>query len=293
MQIIYEMDRLFIVVVSSIILGTGVIFSFAASNYALLGAAVIIEVIYLYFSLKGPLKRARGVKHGMPDAWRPMLLENSLFYRNLDEAGKERFERDILIFLSDFSIEGVRREPVDMQTKLLVAAAIASVLHGRPGWEPPIKDGVLIYPGSSFNRNFEIGRGTFAGMATQNSPLIVTADSLERSFMRPDDGYNVVIHELGHYFDFEDGSGEGVPTARLTPDVIPRWREVIDEEWQRALNGDSFLDPYSGLNEAEFFACAVESFFENPWVIEENNPELYGLLKDFFNLDTLEILGQN
>ncbi len=64
----------------------------------------------------------------------------------------------------------------------LVAIGFATVLNGQPEWEPPIKDGVLVYPGSTFNRDYTIGKGMRAGQATVNSPLIITQQSLDDSF---------------------------------------------------------------------------------------------------------------
>jgi Mlc titration factor MtfA (ptsG expression regulator) len=100
----------------------------------------------------------------------------------------------------------------------------------------------------------------------------------------------VIYHELAHYFDLEDGQAEGIPTTRLPADQLEHWKTLIRKEWQKAAAGRSFLGTYAGTNEAETFAVAVEVFFENPQLMVEHNPELYRALKDFFNIDTLEIM---
>ena len=56
-------------------------------------------------------------------------------------------------------------QPVSWQTRLLVAAGAAAMLHGRPEWEPPLADGVTVYPGYSFDRNYRAGKGNIAGQA--------------------------------------------------------------------------------------------------------------------------------
>ncbi|MCK4761275.1 MAG: zinc-dependent peptidase, partial [Candidatus Aminicenantes bacterium] len=109
----------------------------------------------------------------------------------------------------------------------------------------------------------------------------------------PDDGYNVVFHELAHYFDFEDGRAEGIPSTRLLSGKLNHWKKVIGKEWQKVLQGRSVLRPYAGTNEAELFAVAVEFFFENPAVMKKRSPEFYELLKEFFNLDTAEIMKKD
>jgi len=293
MQIIYKVDILFIWIYSTIILIVGVIGAISIHSILFFLFSVIIELIYLFFSLKHPFKRAKAVKKQFPQDWKNYLSTFSLFYRNLDNNAKMRFERDIQIFLSDFSVGGVQRQEVDEEVKLLVASAIATLLHGRPFWEPPIQDGVVIYPGQRFDRHYQTGKGNIAGQASHKGPMILTEGALKESFSRPHDGYNVVIHELAHYFDLEDGRAEGIPAARLGLKKVIKWRTLISKEWNKTFQGQSFLNGYAGTNEAEFFAVATESFFEKPWELKTNNPELYSALKDFFNLDTAKIIKQS
>ena len=291
MQIIYKIDIIFVAIYSFLVLILGTAFSLAAKQAIFIPVVLLIEMIYLFFALRKPYRRLKALKKPMPEEWKQFLTDRSAFYKNLDEQSKERFEKDIRIFLSDFSIEGIRRENVDIQTKLLVASGFAALLNGRPYWEPPIKDGVVVYPGESFNRDYKIGKGDIAGQASVNSPLIVTKESLEQSFIHPEDGYNVIYHEVAHYFDLEDGIAEGIPSTRMLPDKLQHWKTLIHKEWKKALEGRSFLGPYAGTNEAELFAAAVEFFFENPRLMITNNPQLYDALKDFFNIDTLKIIN--
>lgn len=290
MQIIYKIDILFICIYSLLILLVGTIFTIASQNIVFIGVTLPVEFIYLFFALRRPYKRYRALGQTTPKEWKQILTRCSSFYRNLDEEGKQRFERDIRIFLSNFSVEGLRRQPVDIKKKLLVASGFAALLHGRPDWEPPIKDGVLVYPGERFNRDYQVGKGLLAGLASVNSPLIVTEKSLEQSFKNPDDGFNVIYHELAHYFDMEDRSADGVPSTRMSPEKAHQLKTIIRGEWQKAQRGHSFLGTYAGTNEAEAFAVAVEFFFENPYIMKTNNPELYDALKDFFNIDTIKIM---
>ncbi|HLP44450.1 MAG TPA: zinc-dependent peptidase, partial [Candidatus Kapabacteria bacterium] len=103
-----------------------------------------------------------------------------------------------------------------------------------------------------------------------------TRASLEESSKNPSDGYNVIYHEMAHYFD---QAGASIP-----------WRELFAGEWRKASAGRSFLRDYAGINEAELFAVATEAFFEKPWEMKEQSPELYEALKTFFNIDTVKIL---
>lgn len=291
MQVIYKLDLLFASIYAAIILVLG-LFLFIVSHQAIFIAIFLpVEGIYLYFTFKKPYRRYRAVKQPFPPAWRALLLEYSPLYRNLDEAKKKRFLEDIQIFLTEFPVEGQRRQKLDTRTRLSVALGAVTLLTGHPDWEPPIRDGVLVYPGQRFSRDFQTGKGTRAGQATVNSPLIITQESLVEGFLHPHDGSNVVYHEFAHYFDFEDGRADGIPLARLAPGTVNAFREAIQDEWQKVSQGRSCLPPYAGLNEAELFAVATEVFFENPALLAREAPGLYAALESFYNLDPQKIFA--
>lgn len=293
MQIIKKIDGFFVGIYSLIIILVAVFLAFASQQYIFFIFGIMIECVYLYFALRRPFKRFKAIKRSLSIEWKEILNQCSSFYRNLDKTDQLKFERNINIFLSDFSVESIRQQAVDIKLKLLVASGFATLLHGHPEWEPPIKDGVLVYPGETFNKDYEIGKGIRAGQATINSPLIVTSESLKQSFKNPQDGFNVIYHELAHYFDMEDGVANGIPSRRLSPENWQIWKKVIHDEWQKAQKGHSILGSYAATNEAETFAVAVEIFFENPLPLYLNNPQLYNLLKDFFNINTLDIFNSN
>jgi len=106
------------------------------------------------------------------------------------------------------------------------------------------------------------------------------------------DGYNLVIHEFAHIIDFasSDGKADGVPRFNSYSETRD-WEKFVSqnyEDFQRELGKDneSFSD-YGSSNEAEFFACATESFFERGEQFKREWPEIYDRLKDFYGMDPL------
>lgn len=127
------------------------------------------------------------------------------------------------------------------------------------------------------------------------------------------DGVNVAIHEFAHQLDSEDGELNGTPLLG-DPALRERWLSVFQSEFERleravetyeiALDradeaeregiADSsdlpapiepLLDPYALSNPAEFFAVAMETFFEWPQELEREHPALYGLLREWTTQD--------
>ena len=246
--------------------------------------------LYLFLALRRPLRRRLAARALFPGEWREFLLARSAFFRGLDPGGQSRFERDIRLFLAETRITGTGGRPVSWRTRLLIAAAAAAMLHGRPDWEPPIHDGVTVYPGHAFDRNYQAGKGNIAGQAPAGGPLLVAEESLEQGFADARDGYNVGIHELAHFFDLE--ARKAGMELQLSAGKRSPWPMLIDREYGRHDFGASALPAYAAQNEAEFFAVASEVFFEDPWSLQGSHSSLFALLKEFYGQDSRAILDR-
>lgn len=138
-------------------------------------------------------------------------------------------------------------------------------------------------------------------------------------------GYNVVIHEMAHALDRLDGSFDGIPpvpavarkrwhdcTVRAFDDFQrrathngPRRDYDTSRRMSRAGRSEhrerkdrrnlysrrvrnlfrSGIDPYGAESREEFFAVCSEVFFERPWVLEREYPEVYELYSTFYRQD--------
>ena len=62
---------------------------------------------------------------------------------------------------------------------------------------------------------------------------------------------------------------------------VSKFQIAIEME---AINDNkSDIRRYGGTNEAEFFAVASEYFFEDPFLLQKNHPELYEMLSACFH----------
>jgi hypothetical protein len=205
-------------------------------------------------------------------------------YQQLDEAGRARFKRDIQFVLDEYSFEGVREVTVTDPLRLSVAAGIAVLLHGRPSWELPGSRSVLFYPERFDETYHENISASYDGMAHQQGPIILTVQAVQHSWEDPGDGNNVVLHELAHLFDFDNEGADGVPSL-VDPVSAPDWQALVREEMRRVQQGRSLLRPYAAEAPSEFFAVAVEHFFEQPEAMARYHDELFRALVSFFRLD--------
>jgi len=271
-------------VVLAVIVGGGV----AAAGHQVwvwgAGVGLIPALLILWMGLRRPLRRWRLARAPTPVRWRRWLRAHVPLYGRLDDAGREQFERDVQFVMDEYAFEGVKDVEVTDTLRLSVAAGAATLLHGRPSWELPGSRSVLFYPGR-FNDNYYDGAdAAYDGMAHQQGPIIFTAPAVEASWADPHDADNVVLHELAHLFDFDNEGPDGVPSLVASSSAAD-WQALMRREMRRVQRGRSILRPYAAEAPSEFFAVAVETFFEQPERMARQHDALFRALVAFFHLD--------
>jgi hypothetical protein len=288
MRIFPAYDLFFVVFYALLIPLVGTLVFLMSGRVEALIITALLLALYLALALRRPRRRRRAARAGLPPERRAYVLAHSAYYRGLDPEGRSRFERDMSIFLADTRIAATRGAAVDWETRLLIAAGAAAMLHGRPEWDTPLADGVTVYPGYAFDRNYRAGKGNIAGQAPPRGPLLVAEMSLRQGFANERDGTNVLLHELAHFFDLEARKG-GLSLRAGGERALP-WPEVIAAEYERHDFAHSLLSAYAAQNVAEFFAVASEMFFENPGPLHHAHPGLFIILEEFYQQDTRMVL---
>jgi len=159
---------------------------------------------------------------------------------------------------------------------------------------------ILVYPSTIVTPDrpggaFEIPRVQTSsgipilGEAQLRGPVLLVWDAVKRGARHPEQGHDVVYHEFAHKLDMLDGAADGTPELG-SRQAVARWVEVCGTAFnalrERVAKGQStFIDAYGATNEAEFFAVATEFFFDRPVEMRQHEPDLYGVLRDFYGQD--------
>lgn len=241
-------------------------------------------VVVLLLTLRRPLRRWRVSRRPLGEANRQWLNARIPLYQRLDADGRARFERDVQFVLDEYSFEGVQGVDASKNLRLAVAAGVACLLHGRPEWDLPGTTSFLFYPDRFDDDYFGGDYADYDGMAHEQGPTILTASSVEHSWDSPDDGDNVVLHELAHHFDFDNINADGVPSL-VAPESAQAWQALVKNEIRKVRHGQSILRPYAAEAPSEFFAVATEVFFEQPNRMHDHHPDLFGALCAFYQID--------
>lgn len=262
--------------------------SVGAAAYGLAGGAAGLGVgvagAALVHTLRGrrARRRRRLLATPFPARFRTFLEERCDPYVRLAAPLRARFEDDVRLFVAEKRITGVEME-VDDELRLLVAASAVTLSVGWPDYEWDQLAEVLVYP-QDFDRDYQFGADELSGQTHPWGTVILSAPSLEESFDDPDDAYHVGLHEFAHLLDLEEGHFAGIPRG-LADAETRAWAEVVERERGRLERGRSVLDAYGAEDGVEFFAVAVEAFFEPALEVRRRHGELYALLSRFFAQD--------
>jgi MtfA peptidase len=128
-----------------------------------------------------------------------------------------------------------------------------------------------------------------SGEAMQGGPVMLSWYDIDESGDTAEEPYNVVIHEFAHILDMRDGTADGVP-ALADRAARDHWIQVLNTEYDEFCDRvdaqeDTLLDPYASQAPEEYFAVATEAFFVAPHEFSSEHPQMYALLRQFFQQD--------
>ncbi|WP_456450517.1 zinc-dependent peptidase, partial [Hydrogenimonas sp.] len=141
---------------------------------------------------------------------------------------------------------------------------------------------------------FQEGEFILEGQSAGDTVVIAWSEARRQAYHLRH--HNVILHELAHVLDFEDGVPDGVPPLersrfhRWTQVLYRRFRELQERNHKNRDWGEyRLIGDYAATNEAEFFAVVTELFFTRPVTLKKHFPDLYEEFKAFYRLDTAEL----
>lgn len=248
-------------------------------------------------------RRKRTVEAPFPGAWREILDRNVPYQRDLPALYRDRLLRSVQILLAEKNFEGCQGLEMTDEIRVTIAGHAACLLLGHDfDYFPKLKS-VLVYPSIFLAGGPELEPdGTYyeaedehAGQSWDLGVVILAWDEVLRGGRGVADAYNVVLHEFAHQLDAEVTGMDGWPDLD-TAAMVDRWSDVMQRNYTRIQRDyrrgrRTTLDPYALENPAEFFAVATETFFEAPVMLQTRAPDLYALLRDFYQFDPVALLG--
>ena len=218
-----------------------------------------------------------------------VLSKYAIHYQKLGNPDKRRFERLVAAFIQDKEWRGARMHVAE-EMKVMISACAAELLFGFPQ-DLVLRhfETIIIFPDSY--RSAKSGRLHQGEVRPQSGVIMISWKDFVHGYAHTRDAHNVGLHEMAHALWFENRIQNGEQDF-LHPELLQDWIDHADEEIERIREGKSrLLRGYAGTNQAEFFAVAVEYFFERPVEFKQDLPELYTTLCAMLRQDPAALHG--
>jgi Mlc titration factor MtfA (ptsG expression regulator) len=204
---------------------------------------------------------------------RKAILEKYFFYYNkLSRSDQKKFEERVSRFLHSKRFIG-RGITITEEMKILTAATAVLISFGLPMVTLTHFDKILIYADtyySHINRQYHLGE-----VNPRLGIIILSWKSFVEGFVDNKDARNLALHEMAHALHFENQI-RNEEYDFLNRNALAHWDQLAAQEINQVRdNTDHLLRQYAGTNEHEFFAVAMETFFENSHQFNKALPELY------------------
>lgn len=213
------------------------------------------------------------------------------YYQRLNENHRKEFLQKLKRILSTKKfLPAGGLEEVTSEMEILIGATITMVTFGWKRLNLAHFHTILIYPNTYYNKaNKVYHRGE---VNPKFGLIVVSWRCFVDGLADQNDGVNLGVHEVAHALKLAnqiDTDGE----REFDPKAMEAYRKWVPLEMAKIMNGDStFFRSSAGLNEHEFFAVALESFFERSEALKNYHPDLYQTLVLLLRQDPLVLSNQ-
>jgi len=214
---------------------------------------------------------------------RKIILERYfLYYRNLPQKLKKRFENRAVLFIRSKDWYGQEGLEISEEMKVLIAATAVQITFGLKVYQLPRFTKIFVYPHVYYNqqtKNYHKGEVYPLGKVIK-----LSWDNFLKGFSDPKDGINLGLHEMTHAMSLENQFAGNNAYGFISPRVYHRWEILAHEEIAYIKAGNkSLFREYAATNLHEFLAVSIEVFFEQPNEFREYNLPLFKETCDLLN----------
>jgi len=229
----------------------------------------------------------------VPAEWHNILASSVPLASRLATADHDLVLRVARLLLEEVPFEGCGGLILTDEIQVTIAATAALLIYRLPYPRFTKLVRVLVYPDTFVPKKSEsrydrmvVESDPSLGQALMSGVIVLSWEDICRDAANHDLRGSVVLHEMAHILDAEDGLFDGAP---VFDDMAQgaEWARVLKREFGRqqdAVNAgdDPPLDDYAARNHAEFFAVATEAFYCTPERLRATLPALYEQLQRFF-----------
>lgn len=257
-------------------------------SYLMFFTAVAVGLVGFYVIIRFNVKDSPTFIPGfvkLTNDYRIILEQHFTYYQKLSPENKRKFEKRVHLFINSKTFIPRRFKKVTTEMKTLIAASAVQLTFGFQALTMPHFKRILIYPDSYYS---SIRKTYHKGEVNPAARLIVFSwKGFLEGYENTSDSSNLGLHEMAHVLKLENKIFNN-EVGFLDPILYSKWEMLAVKHIARLrTEEDPLFRRYAAENEYEFFAVAVENFFERPLLFQEIHPELYEVLKGLLNQDPI------
>jgi len=243
---------------------------------------IVLAVVVVYALLRDRKHTRRLPREGLKPGHKAILAKYAIHYQRLHDSDKQRMERITAAFLREKEWVGAGIT-VKEEMKVMISACAAQLLMGHPDLLLEHFERIVVYPDTY--RSLKTGRMHQGEVRPKPGIIIISWEDFVHGYAHSRDAHNVGLHELAHALWFEDMI-ENNEHNLLDRRLLAQWNRLASAHVARIKRREAhFFRDYAGTNQAEFFAVAVEYFFEQPLDFRKAEPELFATLAGLLKQD--------
>jgi MtfA peptidase len=214
------------------------------------------------------------------------LEKNFNYYKALSPRNQLMFERRVQKFINMKYFESREELAITVEMETLVAAAAIQVTFGFPSVYLEHFDLIILYPDVYYSK---INETYHKGEVNSEGIIVLSWKNLLEGYLQQTDGRNLALHEMAHALKISDvKASKGYDF--FDQKAVYKFIAYAREEMNLIANGESSLfRKYAATNDHEFFAVAIENFFERPTEFRDFHREMYESLTVLMNQDPLQL----
>ncbi len=231
----------------------------------------------------------------LQDHQRAIVAKQVPLVQKLPADLRTKLEGNINAFLDQVELIGCNGLEVTEEMRLSIAAQACLLVVNNDAWYTHLRT-VLVYPGAFKSKQIQHDGYVVTEVETvrlgeswARGPVVLSWEHSEQGAIDGEDGHNVVLHEFAHQLDDLSGHTDGAPLLGKGHSFA-EWERVFVEAYERHVHEvdtrrETVINAYGAESHVEFFAVAVEVFFEKPAALKREEPEVYDQLSELFRLD--------
>ncbi len=227
-----------------------------------------------------------GVVPPLRKKYRAVLKQYFRYYLTLNSRDRKVFEQKLVRFLHTKKFVG-RGMQITAEVKVLISASAVQLTFGLSNVYLAHFRRILVYPNDYYST---INNRYHKGEVNPRMQLIVLSwTSFVEGYIKHDSGRNLGLHEMAHALHLEN---------RIPNEEFGFFDKSLFKEWIAEANKqmvlirqeqNHLLRDYAAEDIYEYFAVAIEYFFERPKALNEYLPRTYQLMTRLLNQDPIKM----